>query len=60
MILKVFLSVGDTMSIADAYIGLIALNPDDPYAKAKAAGSLGGAMNAGTLVRKGSFYTRVR
>ena len=60
MILKVFQKVGDSFTIADAYTSLIALYPNDPHSKEKAAGSLGGAVNGGTLVRNGNIYTRVR
>lgn len=60
MILKVFSNVGDSFTIAEAYTSLIGLNSKDPYAKQKAAGSLGGAMNSGTIVRNGNIYTRVR
>lgn len=45
MILNVFTRIGVRLSVADAYQQLIALNPNDPYAKNKAAGSLGGAVN---------------
>ena len=50
MILNVFTRIGVRLSVADAYQQLIALNPNDPYAKNKAAGSLGGAVNGGTIV----------
>lgn len=60
MILKIFFNVGDTLTMSDAYTKLINLNPNDPYAKKKAAGSLGGAINGGTLKRIGYSYTRVR
>lgn len=45
MILNVFTRIGVRLSVANAYQQLIALNPNDPYAKHKAAGSLGGAVN---------------
>lgn len=60
MILKVFEKVGDSISKETAYLRLIKLNKNSPYSKAKAAGSLGGSVNGGTLVREGNFYTRVR
>ena len=60
MILKVFDNIGDSLSIKTAYSRLIELNKNDPYAKAKAAGSLGGAVNGGTIVRHENFYIRVR
>ena len=49
MILNVFTRIGVRLSVANAYQQLIALNPNDPYAKHKAAGSLGGAVNGGTI-----------
>lgn len=60
MILKVFENIEDSISIETAYSRLIELNKNNPYAKAKAAGSLGGAVNGGTLVRHKNFYIRVR
>ncbi|MBW9154303.1 hypothetical protein [Clostridium estertheticum] len=60
MILRVFTKIGQSFTIANAYTVLIALNPNDPNAEKKAAGSLGGAVNGGTLVRNGNIYTRVR
>lgn len=60
MILKIFLKVGDRVSISDAYSQLISLYGNDPYRKNKAAGSLGGAVNGGTIVLKDKFYERVR
>lgn len=60
MILKVFLKVGDRFTKAMAYKMLMALNPNDPYAYAKASGSLGGAVNGGTLISIGDEYIRVR
>ena len=38
MILSVFTSIGVQLSVADAYRQLIDLNPDNQYAKNKAAG----------------------
>lgn len=60
MILKVFPSVGDRLSISKAYKQLISLYGNDPYRRNKAAGSLGGAVNGGTIVLKNGFYERVR
>ena len=60
MILKVFTVVGQSMTVSDAYAMLIGLNPNDPYAKEKAAGSLGGAVNGGTLELSGNIYTRIK
>lgn len=60
MILSVFTQVGDTYSVAQAYALLIQQWPNDPYARQKAAGSLGGAVHGRTLIRVGNVYTRVR
>ena len=60
MILRVFPNVGDCLSITDAYHHLIALYEKDPNRKNKAAGSLGGAVNGGTIIRKKGFYERIR
>lgn len=49
MITQVFTTKGMTLSVADAYTRLIALNPGDPFAKEKAAGSLGGSSRYGFL-----------
>ena len=61
MILNVFTRIGVRLSVANAYQQLIALNPNDPYAKHKAAGSLGGAVNGGTItLHKNGYYDRIR
>ena len=62
MILKVFLSVGSTLSYAGAYAQLVSLyaGTGTPYAKNKAAGSLGGAVNAGTIELRNGMYCRVK
>lgn len=60
MIINVFPRIGIRMTIADAYLQLISLNPNDPYRREKAAGSLGGAVNGGTIVRNGNYYIRIR
>ena len=61
MILKVFTRIGVRLSIADAYQQLIALIPNVPYAKNKAAGSLGGAVNGETItLHKNGYYERIR
>ncbi|HIV12248.1 MAG TPA: hypothetical protein IAA63_03785 [Candidatus Pullilachnospira stercoravium] len=61
MILSVFTSIGVQLSVADAYRQLIDLNPDNQYAKNKAAGSLGGAVNAGTIIlHENGYYERIR
>lgn len=49
MITHVFTTKGMTLSVADAYAALIALNSGDPYAKEKAAGSLGGSSRYGFI-----------
>jgi len=58
MITAVFKYKGQTMTVAEAFRALIALNPTDKYNKQKAAGSLGGAMNSGFLKRYGNTYIR--
>lgn len=61
MILKVFKKVGDLLSVADAYRELMRLWINDPYARNKAAGSLGGAANGGTIVLDSNgYYERIR
>lgn len=59
MILRVFKRVGSTLSIA-AYTALISLYSNQSYPTKKAAGSLGGAVNGGTIILKNGYYTRVR
>jgi len=60
MILKVFKSVGDSLSIANAYTLLMSLYSKEVYPAQKAAGSLGGAVNGGTIVLIRGDYVRVR
>lgn len=60
MILQVFNKVGSTMSIADAYTALISLYSNRLYPMKKAAGSLGGAVNGGTIKLNNGYYVRVR
>lgn len=60
MILHVFFRIGTRLSIAEAYSQLIALYSGQAYAKHKAAGSLGGAVNGGTIVLHNGYYTRVK
>lgn len=60
MILQVFKNVGCTLSIADAYTALLSLYSNQIYPVKKAAGSLGGAVNGGTIILKNGYYTRVR
>lgn len=49
MITRVFTTKGMTLSVADAYTSLMALNPGDPFASEKAAGSLGGSSRHGFI-----------
>ena len=60
MVLQVFKNVGSTLSIADAYNALVLLYSMEGYPKQKAAGSLGGAVNGGTLILKDGYYIRIR
>jgi hypothetical protein len=61
MILQVFKSVGSTLSVAEAYTALISLYSNQIYPTKKAAGSLGGAVNGGTItLKKDGYYMRVR
>lgn len=60
MILQVFKNVGSTLSIADAYTTLISLYSNEIYPTKKAAGSLGGAVNSGTIILRNGYYTRVK
>lgn len=61
MILSVFPSIGVQLIVSDAYQQLIALNPNNSYAKNKAAGALGGAVNGGTIHLNGNgYYERLR
>jgi len=60
MISQVFTQKNQKESIKSAYLKLIKLNPDDPYKRHKAAGSLGGASRHEFIVRTNSEYTRVK
>lgn len=61
MILTVFKNVGDRFSVADAYQKLILLFANDLYARNKASGSLGGAVNGGAIVLDNNgYYERIR
>lgn len=60
MILQVFQKTGCSMSIAEAYTGLMDLIPQDPYRRYKAAGALGGSVASGFLVLRNGVYTRVK
>lgn len=60
-ILAVFPRVGVSFSVRDAMDKLIALFPDNPYARYKAAGALGGASNQGCLsLDNNGVWTRVK
>jgi len=61
MILSVFKNIGDRLSAADAYQILLQLYANDLYARNKASGSLGGAVNGGTiLLDNNGYYERIR
>lgn len=60
MILTVFRKKGDKLSIAAAYSQLISLYSHTLFPDKKAAGSLGGAVNGGTIILNSGYYTRVR
>lgn len=60
MITHVFKKKGDTKSVADAFINLVNLNPNDKYKKQKASGSLGGSIASGFLSRQDKIYTQTR
>ena len=55
MILQVFKSIGCTLSIADAYTALLSLYSNQIYPMKKASGSLGGAVNGGTIILKNGY-----
>ena len=60
-ILSVFSSVGVSFSVRDAMDKLIALFPDNPHARYKAAGALGGASNQGCIsLDNNGVWTRVK
>lgn len=60
MILQVFRNVGDVLSVSAAYVTLISLYSNQLYPERKAAGSLGGAVNSGTIVLTNRNYVRVK
>lgn len=60
MILQVFRNVGDVLSVSATYVALISLYSNQLYPERKAAGSLGGAVNGGTIVLTNRNYVRVR
>ncbi len=60
MILQVFKNIGDRLLIADAYTSMIAVYSGQLYPKKKAAGSIGGAVNGGTIILRNGYYERVK
>lgn len=60
MILKVLPRIGQRKLVADIYCDLMALYPNDPYAKQKAAGVLGGSSNSGLIQYDNGYWVRVR
>lgn len=61
MILSIFERVGDRFTAAEAYQGLMSRWANDPFARNKAAGSLGGAVHGGTiLLDENGYYERMR
>lgn len=59
-ILKIFTKVGQIKTKSEAYNELLSFYENDKYKEEKAAGSLGGAVNGGTLVYDGEFYKRIK
>ncbi len=60
MILQVFKNIDDRLLIADAYARMIAVYSGQLYPEKKAAGSIGGAVNGGTIVLRNGYYERVK
>lgn len=60
MILQVFKKIGDRLLIADAYASMVAVYSGEIYPEKKAAGSIGGAINSGTIILKNGYYMRVK
>lgn len=60
MILQVFKNMGDRLRIADTYENMIAVYSGQLYPEKKAAGSIGGAVNGGTIVMKNGYYERIK
>jgi len=60
MILQVFKNIGDRKTIADAYASMLEVYSGQSYPHKKAAGSIGGAVNGGTIVFKNGYYERVK
>ena len=59
-ILKVFKNVGDELEVKEAYRQLRFVFREELYPEKKALGSLGGAVNGKTIVRRGKKYLRIR
>lgn len=59
-ITTIFTSKGQTKSQVAAYQELISSYGMDPYAKKKAAGSLGGSIKSGYLSSCNGYYRRTR
>lgn len=59
MILQVFRNVGDVLSVSVAY-DAFSLYSNQLYLERKAADSLGGAVNSGTIVLTNGNYVRGR
>lgn len=60
MILRVFKNIGDKLTIADAYASMLKVYYGQSYPHKKAAGSIGGAVNGGTIILINGYYERVR
>ena len=62
IITRIFSNIGISFSIASAMTQLTALFPNDPFAKKKAAGALGGASRSGfiSLNPNDGVWKRVR
>lgn len=60
MILQVFKNIGDRLLIADSYARMIAVYSGQLYPEKKAAGSIGGAVNGGTIFLRNGYYERVK
>lgn len=61
MILQVFSHVGTTLKVQAAFQYLLNLYGNELYPQQKAAGSLGGAVNGGTIIlHSNGYYERIR
>lgn len=54
------MKIGDRLLVADAYTSMIAVYSGQLYPKKKAAGSIGGAVNGGTIILRNGYYERVK